>query len=278
MKPESRKIKKTSDKTQPLKKLKPHFEKITILSYRFRFLNTEQFQILLHHKHKERIRTWLNKLTTDKYLKRYYRKKLDEEPAAFSLGTEGRKYFLDHPEIPDINTTILDRVWREAKYTKTFKNHCLFLTHIYIFLLKFIKGAGLKEENLKFFTNADLQGVRYLLKQKPDAYFVIKQKDGSQKKYFIEVFDWYFNKKKIEIRISKYMKYFENHLWQENFKTPFPETILVLPNYTLRHDLNEFIKKQLEKKRISMLFHLSTWDEIKRLGINRHTLHKVGVE
>lgn len=275
MRPDSSRSKKTLDKIQPLKKLKPHFEKITILSYRFRFLNTDQFQILFHHKHKERIRTWLNKLTTDKYLKRYYRKKLDEEPAAFSLGTLGRKYFLAHPEIPDINTTLLDRVWREAKYTKTFKNHCLFLVDIHISLLKFVKGAGLKEENLKFFTNVDLQGVQHLLKQKPDGYFVIKQKDGTQKKYFIEVFDWYFNRKKIEIRINKYIKYFESNTWQNNFKTSFPEVILVVPNYILRHDLNESIKKQLERKRLNMIFHLSTWDEIKRLGITRDTLHKV---
>ncbi len=275
MTPKSRKTKITPDKNQPLKKLKPHFEKLTILSYRFRFINTEQVQFLLHHKHHERIRIWLNELTKNKYLKRYYKKKLDEEPAAFSLGVMGRKYFLTHPEIKDINHSDLDRVWREYKYTRTFKNHCLFLAHMYISLLKFVKQVGLKEDNLHFFTNTDLKGVKHLIYPNPDAYFIIKQKDGSQKKYFVDVFDWYNKKKEMEKRVWQYIKYFSKKTWQHNMETSFPEIILVFPNTVKKYEMNGFIKSQLKGKKPTMPFYLSTWDEIKHQGINRATLQKV---
>lgn len=277
MKPKSKTVKTTLKKPQPPETLKPTFEQIFVLSYKFRFLNSEQIQILLHHKHKERIRSWLNKLTEEKYLKREYKKKLEESPAIFSLGTKGRKYFFEHPEIKDINHLVLKRVWREYSYSKTFKEHCQFVGHIYISLISFVKKVGLEESNLRFLTSTDLIGVQYLIYPSPDCYFIIEQKDGAKKRYLVNIFDWYIKKEDMEKRVKQYLNYCKNETWQDHMHTPFPELIFIFPNLRVKTDLNEVIKKSLQQKGLNMHIFLSTWDEIKYQGMSRKALHKVEI-
>ncbi len=277
MKPKSKTVKTTLKKAQPPEKLKPNFEEIFILCYKFRFLNSEQIQILLNHKYKERIRSWLNELTEEKYLRREYKKKLEESPAIFSLGTKGRKYFLLHPEIQDINHLILDRVWKEYKYSKTFKEHCQFVGHIYISLLSFIKKVGLNAANLRFLTSTDLIGVEHLIHPLPDCYFIIEQKDGTKKRYLVKIFDWYIKKDDMEKTVKHYLNYCKNKTWQDHMHTQFPELIFIFPNARVKSDLNETIKKSLRQKGLDMQIYLSTWDEIKYQGINSKVLHKVEI-
>lgn len=108
------------------------------LIYKFRFLNRTQIQSILNHKQKQKIIIWLNILTVQKYFKRYFDKKLATTPAAYSLGSTARKYFLkEKPK--DINLTFLDRVWRENGSTQKFKKHCMLVADIYVSLLNIIR-------------------------------------------------------------------------------------------------------------------------------------------
>ncbi len=257
-------------KTNNPAKLKPILVIIIILLYRFRFLNRQQIQTLLKRKHKQQVILWLNELTSKKYIKRYYFLKFAGEPAVYSLGNNGRKYFLEHPDIKDINKELLDRVWK--KYSPKFHKHCIFVAHIYLSLIEFLKNA-----QIDFFTKHDLKGVRYILLPEPDAYFAIKQNDGNIKRYFLEVIDPYTSWKKVKRRIREYFSYFEKELWQNNMKHPFPEIIIVCPHPEHKAYVKSFIKKMLGEKEDNILFYLSTWDEIKQQGINRNVLHKVEI-
>ncbi len=256
-----------------LPKLKPHLEQILILIYRLRFLNTKQIQTLLNHKFASRIITWLNNLTKQKYLKRYYSTKFDREPAFYSLGTVGRKYFKVHNESVGIKEPLLDRVWQEHKNSLQFKRNSMLLGDIYISLINLTKTASAK---LGFYTKVDLFGMKYMIHPEPFCYFSIEDTNKAVKRYFLDIFD-YFVPDDLYKRINKYMYYFEKRFWQDNTDKPFPEIILICPNKASKTFLEKTIAGRLKEKDLPMGFYLSSWEEITQYGICRQVLHKVEV-
>lgn len=254
-----------------VKKLKPKLEKILLLIYKFRFLNRNQIQTLLNHKHHNRINTWLNQLTVEKYLKRYYSTKFAGEPAYYSLGTVGRKYFKERKDIKGIKEPLLDRVWQEYDNSLQFKRSCMLLADIYISLTKLAKESNAK---LGFYTKVDLYGMRYMVRPEPSGYFSIEDSKGTTKRYFLDIFD-YFNTKDHYLRIEKYLYYFQKRYWQDNTDKPFPEIILVCPNKGSKSYFEKTIRGKLEEKDLEMAFYLSTWDEVRQQGMTRQVLHKV---
>lgn len=270
-------IKQTTRTIQP-NRLKKRLEEILILIYRFRFLSRPQIQKLLNHKSHTKIFLWLNYLTINNYIKRYYSKKFAGKPAIYSLGTNGRRYFKDFPQIKDINIPLLDRVWEENDYSSTFKKHCMFLTDFYISLSDLVKKVDRGRGRLYFFTKTDLKGVQYLIEKEPDAFFTIEDRNKNAQRYFLEIVDEFTPKRKWQYRISQYLEYFNNGLWQKNMKLLFPEIIIVCPNgyYKRRH--KEFIKEHLNKVTSEISFYLTTKEEIQYQGMNSNILHKVYVE
>lgn len=118
---------------------------ILILLYRFRFLNRHQIQTILRHKYRSRVLSWLNELVEQKYITAYYDKKLAALPTVYCLDNEGRKYLksLDKEiEAGNIDPELLNRVWREKKFTKQFREHCLFVADIYINLVDTAKSGN----------------------------------------------------------------------------------------------------------------------------------------
>lgn len=264
--------KKTLTKNKALEKLKPHFELILILLYKFRFLNRTQIQILLNHKHFNRIIVWLNYLTEEKYIKRYYSQKFAGVPAYYSLGTKGRKYFREHVKIKDIKLHLLDRVWTEHSNSFKFKKHWMFLTDMYISLLSLTTKA---EAKLTFYSKVDLSGMKYLIRPEPDGYFSIQDKNGITKRYFLDIFDEYPNWNDITKRINRYFYYYKKKYWQDHTGKSFPEIIFVCPNNTVKNSINKYTSKILENQQVNIIFYLSTWEEIQKQGINRQVLHKI---
>ena len=260
--------------TQLTLTLKKRQQEIIILLYKFRFLNRKQIQKLLNQKDKKRTIQWLSDLTKKKYVIRYYSKKIDEEPAVYSLGTVGRKYFLEHKEIKDINILLLDRVWRERKNSEASREHWMLLADIYL-SLKLLVGKN--KGKLHFFTHVDLRGVKYLIRKEPDAYFTIKEEGGSAKGYFLNIFDSYTQWEEITLRILRYFSYFKKNQWQEYMKLPFPRVIFITPDDKFA-SVNGYVKKILTEKQNGMQFYLSTWSEIQQQGMTSQVLHKVEPE
>lgn len=242
------------------------------LIYKFRFLNRTQLQSILNHKQKQKIIIWLNKLTEQKYLKRYFDKKLATIPAAYSLGSTVRKYYLkEKPK--DINLTILDRVWRESGSTQKFKKHWMLVADIYISLLNLIRKDN--KGKLTFFSKTDLKGVQYLILPEPDAYFTLEDPTGLIKRYFLDIFDDLTPRMILRKRIKQYFSYFEKNYWQEHMKHDFPEIIIVCPDQTSKNYLNSFIRRTLNDTQVNLSFYLALRSDIQINGLNRGVLQKV---
>lgn len=270
-------VNKTSNKIKQ-ERLKPNLEQILIYTYKFHFLNTRQIQKILNHKSKSCVILWLNYLTKNKYLKRDYVKKLEEEPAIYFLGTKGRKYFKTFPEIQDINIPLLDRVWKEWRYSPAFRKQWMLVGNIYLSLLDLVKNVDGGRGKLHFFTNADLRGVKYLILKEPDAYFTIEDKNKNLQRYFLDIVKDHAPKKKWQARVRKFFDYYEIGYWQKHMKQDFPEIIFVCPNSYYKNKMNEFIKERLNDISSGINFYLTTKNEIKYHGMNSKVLHKVEIE
>jgi len=267
---------KTEDNTQQ-ERFIPQFQTILIYTYRFHYLNTIQIQKILNHKSKSNVILWLNYLSKNKYLKRYYVKKLVEEPAAFSLGTMGRKYFLEHKEINDINIPLLDRVWKESKYSVAYRKRWMLVGDIYLSLLNLVKSVDKGKGTLSFFTAVDLTGVQYMIHKEPDAYFTITDKKNNIQRYFLDIVKDYAAEKRWKARIKRFFDYYNSEDWQRNMKQEFPEIIFVCPNGYYKNKLNEFIKEKLSETNSELSFYLTTKAEIKYQGMTSGVLHKVEI-
>lgn len=246
-------------------------EKILYFLYQYRFLTRNQIQALLHHKHFNRVIIWLNDLTKNEYIRRYYNPKTVTIPALYSLGLQGRKYLNGHTESLGVTPSLLDRVWREPNTTNQFKAHCQLVADIYLSLTKLAQSTGAK---LHFYPKTTLTGMQYLILPNPDAYFSLHEKDGSIKTYFLDIFDDLPARVALRKRIRQYFHYFEESLWQDHNNKPFPSVIFVCPDQRSLNYLWDHIQEQLESES-DMVFFLSLREKVKALGINKDTIQKV---
>lgn len=246
-------------------------QQILIFLYRFRFLNRTQIQSLLHHKYFNRIIVWLNELTKEGYIRRYYNPKTVTVPAMYSLNLKGRKYLLDHPELYPVKLQVLNRVWREKTYTKQLRDHCLFLTDIYLSLSALVETT---KATLDFKTKTDLFGMHYLILPNPDAYFSITEKDGSKKRYFLDIFDDQPARMALRKRIKQYLNYYEEEYWQDHAQVPFPAVIFIVPEKRYKTYVVGQIRKQVTTD-TDMVFFVTTRGLIREKGISKTTLEKV---
>lgn len=243
---------------------------ILILIYRFRFLNRLQIQTLLNHKQFNRIIIWLNELTENNYLIRYYSKSQATIPAIYSLGPAGRKYLRKYPT-EQVKTELLDRVWREKTTSAQFKSHCQLVADIYLSLITLSK---LTKTKLSFFSKTDLHGMKYLIQPSPDAYFSLEETDGYIKRYFLEIIDDYASTDKLVQLILRYFTYYSKQYWQNHTDKPFPEIIFICPDLRAKKCLYAVIRRKL-KKEPNIRIYLALREDMKEKGICREVLDLV---
>lgn len=246
---------------------------ILILLYRFRFLNRHQIQTILSHKYRSRVLSWLNELVEQKYITAYYDKKLAALPTVYCLDNEGRKYLksLDKEiEAGNIDPELLNRVWREKKFTKQFREHCLFVADIYINLVDTAKEW---KSELQFRTKVDLYNIEGMIKPGPDIYFSLKYPEGEVKRYLLDIFDD-IPPVAIRKRVKDYLEYYDSDEWQDNTDKPFPEIIFICPNKRIKGHLYYLIlKKRWDGTEPE--FYLAIREIVKVKGLNSKVLEKV---
>ena len=239
-------------------KVTPKQLEILLLLYRFRFLNRTHIQRFLNHKDRKRINAWLKDLVDRNIIGRKYSRSLKEntKPAIYHLSIKSRKILLEQTETDE---KILKRVYREKKRSKKLIEHCLFLADVHFYLDQQLKDT----DKLHFFTKVDLRNHYYLPYKRPDAYITISSKDIT-KRYFIEILDPETPRFILRNKISSYIEFFDEEVWQEKTGHPNPSILLVCPDDTIKKFLFKHIRQVLEEEADDELkFYLATRDDIK---------------
>jgi len=238
--------------------------------YTFRFLSRNQIQILLNHKHFNRVIVWLNEMTSSGLIRRYYNSKKVTEPALYSLGLKGRRYLKNNGN-NSINAKVLDRVWREPKLSIEFREHCIFIADIYLSLKK---QCGSNNVTLHFYTKTQLKEMENLVFPHPDAYIAIEELDGQINRYFLDIFDAMPPRMFLRKRTKQYLEYFEEETWQDQTDKPFPKIIFITPDQKAYNYLRKFIKTCLEDAD-EPSFYIGIKSEISENGLSKKVLNKV---
>lgn len=262
-------------KTQPIQQetLKEQYLQIQNHLYKFRYLNRPQIQTLLNHKYPNRIIIWLNELTKNRYIAKDFKRQFAGVPAIYCLD-KNAKEVLEGKE--GIKNSLLTRAYYDKNRSRKFKNHNVFVSHVFLSLFQLTKKNG---ATLHFHTKTDLHKMKGLIHPDPDAYFAIEEKDKTIKRYFLDVFDPLANPKWVHKRVMQYFEYYDKEEWQNATSKPFPEIILVCHDEEYKKDLEKFIKKMFKFNSLADLtFYLSTWEEIQTQGMKREVLHKVTID
>ena len=227
-------------------------EEIIILLYRFRFLNRTQIQKLLGHKKPHRINQWLKSLDDKKIVGKIYSKKVGDniKPAIYYLKARSKSYLTDQLKK---DSKLIRRLSSEKNRSQKFINHCLLSAELYLNL----KEIHLSDE-VFFYTKIDLLNYSYLPVKHPDAYIAIKS-DQDIKRYFFEIIDEDTPRFAIRAKIKQYLEYFDNQIWQETTKHPFPKILILCPNEVIKKYLHSHISKAMEEEnKEEPEFYLST--------------------
>lgn len=235
-------------------------KEILLLLYKFRFLNTHQFQTLLNHKNANGILAWLRDLKEKGYIYTNYSRKTfgeNNKPAIHFLAPKAR-HILKDEECCSLQE--LNRVYKEKKKSEKFISHCLSLVDIYVFL----DSQKEAEEELQFFTKAELGGYEYFPDPLPDAYISVKNREKT-KRYFLDLFDEYTPPFVLRSRVKKYLEYAQEGNWEEaTDNAALPSILYVCPNGARKKHIYYYTKSLLEKTFDDISFFLTTKDMITR--------------
>lgn len=237
-------------------KLKAQQHEILLHLYRFRFLSRPHIQRLLNHKNHSRILTWLNELTHNEYIHRYYERSIQSIPAVYSLAPKGRRYLRENREETKAEDSVLSRVWREKKFSEEFRRKRLIIADIYLSLRDESSRTG---KELHFRTSAEYKHFEHMMQPAPDIYLVI----GGNERYFLDVFGD-IPPRIMRSRVDKYIDYCDEEEWQTYAKKPFPKVVLVCPNGRLQTHIKRYIRTKMERSYTDDLkFYLITSEQIR---------------
>jgi hypothetical protein len=240
---------------KPLKNILPKTtnSQIKIIKdiYKFRFINTYQFQKIFNHKYSKLVKKWLKDLRNKGYVDMDYKRNDISEnrnPAKYFLTPLGRK-FLKSQKGFDI--AFLERVYKEKGRKPVFKNHCIDIVDMYLFL----RSQKDPDEELKFFTESNLTKYEYFPKTKFDAYIAL-QKKNIVRRFWLHIFNASDPKWLPVQKLNDYIKYYDENTWQENTEdSSFPVLLFVLPTESFKYDVFRECQKVL-KKAITVDIHI----------------------
>lgn len=246
---------------------------ILFLFYKFRFLNTNQLQLIHNHKNPKRIQTWLKDLKDKGYITTAHDPKTfadRSKPAIYHLVTKARHILKNND---DCDLSVLTRIYKEKKRTESFINHCLAIADLYLFFL----AQKEKDEKLDFFTESELANYDFFPSPRPSAYIAVTASETTRR-YFLDFFDIYTPPSVLRYRFQTYLKYADSGDWEANAKgEAFPPVLFVCPSKRRKNHVYYYSKAVFEKafeEKIDLF--LTTRDKIK-IGNNQNIWEKVSI-
>lgn len=193
--------------------------------YKFRFINTNQFQDLFGYKYPRTVQLWLKKLKSKGYVtyRNFDRNNFyyNRSPAIYSLTKLAR---LKLKTDPKYEIRQLNRIYQEAKLSQSYVDRYIFIINIFLNLLSQVNEG----QKLHFSTKVNLSGFDYFPDPLPDAYIALKS-PGKAARYFLIYFDERIPLRKLKERIEGYLEYVEANDWGLYSKDPLPSFLLILP-------------------------------------------------
>jgi hypothetical protein len=248
-------------------------QQILILFYKFRFLHTNQLQILLNHKNQNYAQLLLKDLKDKGYINTAHDPKTfadRSKPAVYHLATKAR-HILKNNE--DCDLSVLNRIYKEKKRTETFINFCLAVADLYLFFLS-QKEA---DEKLDFFTGSELVDYDFFPSPLPTAYIALTS-NNSTRRYFLDLFDGYIPPSVLRYRFQTYLKYADSGDWESNVEgEAFPSVLFVCASKRRKNHIYFYAKAVFEKafeEKIDL--YLTTRDQLK-FGNNKNIWEKVSI-
>lgn len=245
-------------------------QKILTLIYRYRFINRTHLQVLLRHKDKRRIISWLKDLREKQYVDWHYNATdfiAKSQLAIYYLSLNGIRYLRELGAYP---AEELRKRYKEPTRTPAFIDRCLLIADCCI-ALKAKSGGSLHYE---WVLPADYLGFDseydFLDELKPHLCF-IKQNDEQTAGYLLEVFDPLMPRYAIRKRIKDYVEYVVSGDWQDETEYDEPPVILIAcPTvadliYAKRRAKKEIEDNDLDEDEATRI-RFATIEKIRQLG------------
>jgi hypothetical protein len=245
---------------------------ILILIYRFRFIDRQQIQTILHHKNHRRIHAWLNDLVTKNCIGRIYIKKIPDnaKPAVYFLGKYGRKhlhkYFSESDEEKHKEALIqLTKTYKDSQRTEVFRATCLALVDCYLAHQRYVEKKRFAKTTFLSLTEC----ATYPLLKKFDSYLSVKRRNGTIKRYVFLYFTNRTPRRFIRYRVAEIIKFFKQE-WDYESDQPYPSALGVCSNVPLKNYVKKIFESKLEYYNHPKInINLATLQEITTQGMEK---------
>ncbi len=246
-------------------------QEILTLIYRYRFINRTHIQVLLGHKDKRRIISWLKDLREKQYVDWHYDATdfiAKSQLAIYYLSLNSIRFLRELGTYPNEE---LRKRYKEPARTQAFIDRCLLIADCCIAL----KAKGNGNLQYEWVLPADYMGFdsdyAFLDELKPHLYF-IKQTDEQTTGYLLEVLDPLMPRYAIKKRIKDYAEYLVSGDWQD--ETEYDESPVILiacPTvadliYAKRRAKKEIEDNDLDEDEASRV-RFATIEKVKQLGV-----------
>lgn len=209
-----------------LPKITNQQQAILQLLYKHRFLDRTHIQVLMHHKDKPRIITWLKDLREKQYIDWIYDSNdfaNKTKPAIYYLNLNGIRYLRT---LNEYQPTELRKRYKESAREQSFIDRCLLLADCCVTL----EAKSMDNMQYSYVLEADYINPdsehRFLNELKPQLCFT-KQEGAKQTTYLVEVFDTTSPRYMLKKRIKDYIEYLDSGEWEAETRDDNPPIALV---------------------------------------------------
>lgn len=236
-------------------------QEILTLLYRFRFLDRTHIQILLGHKDKRRILSWLKDLREKSYVDWHYN--ADDfatkiKPAIYYLNLNGIRYLRSLNTYPNEE---LRKRYKESTRTQSFIDRCLLIANCCITL----ETQSKEDISYDYSLQAD-DFYRPSDELKPHLSFA-KRRGENVINYLLEIIDINLPRYQLRKRLKDYL----NYLADEEWRGDLDEAPLVLFVCSTIADLL-YIKRRIRRTMVdesieSCIFRVTTLEKLNAQGV-----------
>jgi hypothetical protein len=139
-------------------------------------------------------------------------------------------------------------VYKETNRSQKFMDHCMTIAEMYL-------HYRAHTTKLTFLTKSEMLHIEHRPNPIPDAY-VITNTAKKTKRYFLYLIDQGVPRYAMRNMLSKCVEYQEDGEWTKQTGLPFPEVLLVCPNYQVQKYLVWHTKQLQEDQGVSILFNI----------------------